>query len=128
MVGCPHEVAVGGILAGPGLRGDDPLLRLTHRGGGAAEQLPLFSFGVEDVAVPVRGQLLSGAETDADEQAFPAAGDVSRQRGAGCPAASVTTSARPAATVSSGDSQRPLPLFSAIRVSNSAAGRPERAA
>lgn len=81
MVGCPHEVAVGGILAGPGLRGDDPLLRLTHRGGGAAEQLPLFSFGVEDVAVPVRGQLLSGAETDADEQAFPAAGDVSRQRG-----------------------------------------------
>ena len=69
MVGCPHEVAVGGILAGPGLRGDDPLLRLTHRGGGAAEQLPLFSFGVEDVAVPVRGQLLSGTETDADEQA-----------------------------------------------------------
>ena len=63
MVGRPHEVAVGGILAGPGLRGNDPLLRLTHRGSGAAEQLPLFSFGVEDVAV--RGQLLSGAETDA---------------------------------------------------------------
>ena len=81
MVGRPHEVAVRGILAGPGLRGDDPLLSLTHRGGGAAEQLPLFSFGVEDVAV--RGQLLSGAETDADEQAFPAAGDVSRQRGGG---------------------------------------------
>jgi len=33
LVGCPHEVAVGGILAGPGLRGDDPLLRrrLTER-------------------------------------------------------------------------------------------------